>query len=206
MAIRSVLALASTLLLVTLGAPPPYAADAPTEAEKRGAQATAAMGGSGESPGGKVYTNEDLEQLATGTPVDVMFKPSAPPTAAEPTAETEVPDRADKTGSESGAQAEDSAGWLERRQAESKQRERQIAEAQDKVDAAAQRVSELEDRLRKVKNPLLARPEIPEDERGGWQGMSNPERLTQTEAGLKQAREELAAAREEMVKARAASG
>jgi len=205
MAIRSVLALAGTLLLVTLGAAPQLAAEAPTEAEKRGARATAANGGSGGSTGAKVYTNEDLQKLATGTPIDVMFKPSDAPAPAEPSAEAGAPAKADETGSEPGAKTQDPVGWLEQRQIDSQRRKQQVAEAQEQVDAAAQRIADLEDRLRKVKNPLLARPKMAEDEREGWQGMSNPERAAHTEAALQQARDELETARQELVKARSAS-
>ena len=107
--------------------------EAPTEAEKRGARATAANGGSGGSTGAKVYTNEDLQKLATGTPIDVMFKPSDAPAPAEPSAEAGAPAKADETGSEPGAKTQDPVGWLEQRQTDSQRRKQQVAEAQEQL-------------------------------------------------------------------------
>jgi hypothetical protein len=170
------------------------------------------MGGADASGASKVYTNEDLETLANGTPVDEMFKPTAVAPAAEPTDEAAsagTAREADAKTSGSGAppdpETRNSVAWLEQRQARAQERDRLLDEAREKLDAATKRVADLEERVRKVKNPLLARPEIPADEREDWQRMSNPERLAQTEQALEAARAELDTARRDLARLRAES-
>ena len=224
MATRSCLAITAIMLLVSVVTTPVRGEErAPRQessaTEKREASATAAMGGAEASGASKVYTNEDLESLANGTPVDEMFKSTAVVPTAEPGDEAawagtagEAAKRA--TGSDTSAgkagappdpETRDSVAWLEQRQARAQQRDRLLDEAREKLDAATKRVADLEERVRKVKNPLLARPEIPADEREDWQRMSNPERLAQTEQALQAAQVELDTARRDLARLRAES-
>jgi len=224
MATRSCLAITAIVLLVSVVTTPVRGEERLTwkesaATEKREASATAAMGGAEERGASKVYTNEDLENLANGTPVDEMFKSTAVAPATEPAGgaasagtageaakrTTGSGTSADKTGASPDPETRDSVAWLEQRQAREQERDRLLHDAQETLDAATKRVADLEERVRKVKNPLLARPEISADEREDWQRMSNPERLAQTEQALQAARVELDTARRDLARLRAES-
>jgi hypothetical protein len=79
-------------------------------------------------------------------------------------------------------------------------RTRAIAEAEQAVAAARERVKELENRILALRNPYMARPEIPEEEKADWDSMGTGERIKNSEEQLAQARKDLEAAE----KARAA--
>lgn len=119
----------------------------------------------------KVYTTEDLERLYAD-------KTAKPAPASQPAPKTPA------TGA-------DPLKALQQRQTEKAERKKLVAESEQKLAAAEKRVRELEKRILAVKNPLLARPSIPEEERAEWNGQTAAQRVRSSEEKLRQAREEL---------------
>ena len=78
----------------------------------------------------------------------------------------------------------------------------QRADAQRKVQAAQEKVAELEKRLASLRNPLLARSQPADDEKEAWDGADQVGRVRMTEESLAAARDELAAASAELNKLR----
>jgi hypothetical protein len=123
----------------------------------------------------RVYTNDDLGRLPPESPLpaSTAAKKTAPP-------------------AEAGVEkAPDPVQVMENEEARKDARQLQIAEAQRAVAAAEARVRDLERRALAVKNPFLARPEIPDEDRAAWDKMTAPERLKLTEDQLKAARDDL---------------
>ncbi len=78
----------------------------------------------------------------------------------------------------------------------------QRADAQRKVQAAQEKVAELEKRLASLRNPLLARSQPADDEKEAWDGADQVGRVRMTEESLAAAHDELAAAGAELNKLR----
>ncbi len=123
----------------------------------------------------RVYTNEDLERL---------FGPAPPPRK-----ETEAP--VGKPGeSVPGTEA---LKQIQEEQAREVTRERLRSEAGKRVETAQARVRRLEDRLLRLRNPFLPRPEadMTEEELEAWKGLDSAARVRLTEKELEEARREL---------------
>ena len=71
----------------------------------------------------------------------------------------------------------------------------QRSDAQQRVQAAQDKVAELEKRLARLRNPLLGRPQPTDEEKEAWEGTDQVGRLHITEENLATARAELAQAR-----------
>ena len=140
----------------------------------------------------KVYTNQDLEKMF-GEEEESAEAPAPP--AEEPEAErkpvmevTVEPEPGEKP-------AADPLALMRQEQAMAAERDRAIADAKKTVADARARVTQLEQRILALKNPYLPRPEIPDDEKAGWESMGTRERLEQSEQQLEQARADLKAAK-----------
>ena len=147
----------------------------------------------------KVYTTEDLEQKY-GAAKSKRAEPAA--TEKEDEADAEQAEDSGSTawrGTEDGEQALKS---VQDQVARERTRQQQLALAQSRVDELQLAVRRLEDRILRIKNPLLKPPQadMSAQEVAEWDGMSNPQRLEQTQGQLDQARGELQSARAEVVR------
>lgn len=157
------------------------------------AEEKAEPGGQGEQDV-KVYTNEDLERMFGE---EESAESAAPPT--EEAAGERKPVMEVKVEPEPTAKpATDPLSRMQQQQAEAEDHARAVEEAKQAVADARKRVAQLEERVLAVKNPFLARPVIPDDEKAQWDSMGARERLEDSETKLKQAREELAAAEKKL--------
>jgi hypothetical protein len=154
---------------------PAKAAEAPKKSVSPYVAASRAA--QGPAPGApRVITNDDLDKLY-----------GAPEPAAQPTDPS--------LASRSGPALKDTATWLAEERERATQQRQTRSESLQSLEAAETRVADLQKRLRALRNPLLARPEAPEDDDGSWQAQPNPERVRRTEQELVEARKELREAR-----------
>jgi hypothetical protein len=133
----------------------------------------------------EVYTNQDLQRMFGAA------RPSNPPETAPPGS---TPESSEPT---EGTRAPQSA--LEQVLGEEKLRQERQAEipaAEQAVGDARERVKEMERRVLASKNPLLARPALPEDEQtaGEWAESGAAGRVSIAEQELDAARTALAKA------------
>lgn len=142
----------------------------------------------------EVFTNEDLERLFGGAEEETV----PPPDGAAP-AEGAVPP---ETRPQEPAQPADPLQWMQDRGDQAAERQQQIAGADAAVTAAKQKVADLEKRLLALRNPFMARPDIPDDEKDEWDGQGTKERVDTTEEQLRLAREELQTAEQELARLR----
>jgi hypothetical protein len=147
-----------------------------------------------------VITNEDLERMFSDPAAPPEGALSLPP-ADTPAGEGEPAARpSDKAPSGSAPQAADPLKWMQDRQARQAEWSRQVAEAQQAVSDAEARVADLQKRLLATRNPLLARPEIPDDEKEEWAELNGPGRVELTQQQLETARAELAEAQQKLAR------
>jgi len=134
------------------------------------------------------YTNEDLER---------MFGP-APDAPAKDAAAGQGKAPAPK----GGAQTPDPLATIADEVAREEMRKKLTAEAQAEIAAKTAEVKKLEQRILRIKNPLLPRPEadMTPEEIGEWNGLSATERVAATEERLKKARAELSEAEAKLEK------
>jgi hypothetical protein len=185
---RSPAAFALALLAIvalTVSGPVCIAGDPETDEDRKASEAA----GSEAKPDaekkepepGKVYTNADLERLfgAAPAPKAEEGKSGAAETTAGAT--PKVPDALDT---------------LQDEQARGKTRQLQAAEVEKDVAAKRAEVEMLEQRILRIRNPLLPRPEVDltPGEREEWTGLTAPQRVDLTQKQLDQARKELAEA------------
>jgi predicted nucleic acid-binding Zn-ribbon protein len=104
----------------------------------------------------------------------------------------------DPTGAAEGEQDADALQWMEKRKAQQADWQRQITEAEQKVSGLQLKIADLEKRIRATRNPLLARPEVPDEEKDDWASKSAPERVKLSQEQLDQAKTELAEAQREL--------
>lgn len=149
----------------------------------------------------EVFTNEDLERLF-GRGEETT--PETGPEEGEPADGTARPEPrpVEPVQGAGTAQPADPLQWMEERKTRQAERQEQIAAAEAAIGAARERIADLEQRIRATKNPYLARPQIPDDEKSDWDGMSAPERVAAAEQQLQEAREELRKAEEELARLR----
>jgi hypothetical protein len=145
----------------------------------------------------KVYTNEDLQRLFGDEELEESeLPPEEEPAEQQPAPAVAVEQESPDTG------PSDPLSLLQQQQAQDQERSRSRAEAEQAVATAQSRVTELEQRILALRNPFMARPEIPEDEKSEWDSMGTADRLKKTEEQLSRAREELAEAQKELQKYR----
>jgi hypothetical protein len=146
-----------------------------------------------------VYTNEDLNKLfgEEGISEQTALPPEDSSEEREPVMEVKVvePEPAEKS-------AGDPLNLMQQQQAQAEERTRIVAEAELAVAEARARVQQLEQRMLALKNPFMARPKIPEEERADWDSLGARERREKSEEQLTQAREQLKAAEEELARVR----
>ncbi len=126
------------------------------------------------------FTTEDMERKYGKSP--------KPTPATQPSAEPEA--------------KPDPLAQLQASQQAERDKLVQRAEAQRQVQAAQEKVAELEKRLASLRNPLLARPQLTEEEKAAWNGADQVDRVRMTEENLAAAHDELAAARTALNKLR----
>jgi hypothetical protein len=154
----------------------------------------------------KVFTNEDLEKLeGPAGPIIMPIRPddAQPPQAAQGEGAQPGVRSAEPTQGDAEAQPTDPLQWMEQRKARQAEHQRQLAEAENAVANAKQKVTDLEYRLRATRIPFLARPQIPEDEREKWSEKTASERAEYTQTQLDAARTELAQAEQTLAQLRA---
>lgn len=151
----------------------------------------------------KVFTNEDLERMFRGEEVepDPSSAEAAPAEGAAPPERRPI----EPAAGSGAAQPTDSLQWMQDREARQAERRQQIADTEAAVAAAQQRVADLEKRLLATKNPFMARPVIPDDEKEKWDSEGTKERANATEEQLSQAREELQKLEQELAQLRSQS-
>ncbi|MDH3592779.1 MAG: hypothetical protein OER88_12915 [Planctomycetota bacterium] len=156
--------------------------------KKKSAIAQAVTRERGRKPA-RVFTNEDLEKLTGLGPEQPRIKPPSPDAPPPPKK---------KTAAEKAAEDGRAPGFAdtERRAARAADLDRRRSAAEARVLLAEQRVSALERRLLQIRNPYLARPEIPEDEKEAWDALDGAGRAALTERQLAGAKKDLAEARE----------
>lgn len=162
-----------------------------------------AQAAKGKKPAKKVYGNDDLQQLAGGTPLPELEEEEQTEGASKdktaPTAET---DPAAETAESAGQDALEE--FLDRKKKAAERREA-IAAAEQKVTEALQKVAEVERRLIAIRNPYLARPEAPEGAAEEWKEMDAAQRVERSKEDLKKAQEEVKKAEEELQRLRSSA-
>ena len=89
----------------------------------------------------------------------------------------------------------DPLSWLKAREEAKREKAAQLAEAQRRVQAAQDKVAELQKRSASLRNPFLGRPQPTDEEKAAWKDNDQAGRLRITEENLAAARSELAQAR-----------
>ena len=188
-------------LVLVLGTGAALATEEKSESKKAESEQTAKPAREG---GGKkaddvvVYTNDELERMFSEPatpPKGALSLPAASPAEddGEPAVRPANPGQKPAQG-----QPADPLKWMQDRQAREAEWSRQVAESEQEVRDAEQKVADLEYRLRATRIPFLARPEIPEEEQGEWEGLTAAERAERTQQQLDEARAELAAAQQKL--------
>lgn len=152
------------------------------------------------------FTNEDLESRYGPAPA------RSEPATGETATATSEPDKKNGGQKEDGktdAKGEtvpdhemDPLEWMNKRKADEAERKTASAEAQEEVRDAEARVKQLQDRLLRIKNPLLARPQasMNDEEKAEFDGQNNTARLAMTERQLEEAKVALEEARAEFAR------
>jgi hypothetical protein len=156
------------------------------------------------------FTNEDLESRYGPAP--------AKPEPATGDTASAAPGPDEKKGTPNDDNKDDAKGegednpvpdhemdpleWMNKRKADEAERTKALAEAQEEVMDAEARVKQLEDRILRIKNPLLARPQatMTEEESAEWQGQNSTARIAMTESQLEEAKVALEEARAELAR------
>jgi hypothetical protein len=156
------------------------------------------------------FTNEDLERRF-GPPA-ARPAPAAGDSAgaaAEPDDKNGTRKADDKGDDKDDSKDEpvpdhemDALEWMNKRKADEAERKKALAEAQEEVLDAEARVKQLQDRLLRIKNPLLARPQasMTDEEKTEWQGENGSARVAMTERQLEEAKTALEEARAELAR------
>jgi hypothetical protein len=159
----------------------PQSADETSEGSKSETKGSAAQ----EQPKKEepaTYTNEDLER---------MFGPPEPAPSKEPAVEK---DKAQAP--KGGAALPDPLATIKDDAAREEMRKKLTAEAQSEIAAKTAEIKKLEQRVLRIKNPLLPRPEadMTPEELAEWNGLDSATRVKATEERLEKARAELSEA------------
>jgi len=178
------LALLATAALVVFGpvciAGDPETDEGPKASEAAGSEAKQDAAKK-EPETGKVYTNADLERLFGAAP-------------ASKTEEGKAGDA--KTAAGGASKPPDALDAMNDARARERTRRLQAAEVEKVVATKRAEVEKLEQRILRIRNPLLPRPEVDltPEEREEWKGLTAPERVDLTRKQLDGVRAELAEA------------
>jgi hypothetical protein len=138
----------------------------------------------------KVYTNDDLKSLETSE-LDADAKA---PLTNEDIPKAQLPRRAVPTE----AARRKTQPSPQQRIARAQDLERVRSSKQAELLLAEQNVEALERRLLQVRNPLLARPVVPEEERAAWEKLDGAGRAALTQQKLEEARAKVKRLRDEL--------
>jgi len=131
----------------------------------------------------KSYSTEDLERMyGPTTPIEIV----------------ESPDSGSESDAKTPAEDKDPLKQLFEGEKQREEHEAQVAAASQKVAEAERKVAELERRSLAIRNPLLPRPEAPEEGAEEWNAADAQGRLEQNTAAIEAAKTELEKAREEL--------
>jgi hypothetical protein len=148
----------------------------------------------------KVYTNDDLEKMFGPSRVEEAPAGDIEQQAAAAAAGTEPPPPGGMQQIEPAPDAVREVLDEERREQQNSER---IAQAEAKLVAAQEAVSQLERDIQAMRNPYLPKPKAPEGtSEDEWAAMAVPARLANTEKRLEQARVNLGRAQAELEAAR----
>ena len=170
--------LSSGLLLVSAGLRASAAEPQKKKEEEEGSRQKKGQAGAG----AVVYTNADLERL---------FGPPGPAPAEEAGSKQET-----------GAERADPLKLIEEEKQQASDRQAKIAAAEKAVADAEANVRDLEKRILAVRNPLLPRPKLSEEEEEAQKGMDGAERVKRSQEQLEQARKEVDRAKAELARVR----
>jgi hypothetical protein len=166
-------------LLLLLAAGLPLAAETTDKREsEEGPKASPFVHATGGKPGkqpAKVYGNAELKKMFGPAP-DTIVLPATP--AGRPSGDS----------GEAAAPPSDALESLFAGEAKKKERAARIAEGEQEVAAARQKVTDLEKRMLAVRNPYLARPKAPEEGAEEWLAADTRKRVELTAQQLEAAR------------------
>ncbi len=168
---------------------------APILAEVTSPYTRVATGKAPQKDAGKVYTNADLEKLVDSIAEEHGEQPPAD-VAGAAAEESEKPNSKSDT---------DPLTWLQQRQSAQREHRKAVSEAQAAVNAARERLVNLERQLLAARNPFSARPQLSEEEKATRQegGETAAERHERTKELVENARTEIRAAEAELARLRA---
>ncbi len=168
---------------------------APILAETTSPYTRVATGRAPQKDAGKVYTNADLEKLVDSVGEEDREPPPAG-TAGAPAEGSKKPDPKSDT---------DPLTWLQQRQSAQREHRKAVSEAQAAVNAARERLVNLERQLLAARNPFSARPQLSEEEKATRRegGETAAERHERTKELVENARTEIRAAEAELARLRA---
>ena len=138
------------------------------------------------------FTTEDLERKY-GKSEKAKLKPVDEPQANAPKGQPGAEHSANEAAPQDADR--DPLSWLKAREEAKREKAAQLAEAQRRVQAAQDKVAELQKRSASLRNPFLGRPQPTDEEKAAWKGNDQAGRLRITEENLAAARSELAQAR-----------
>ncbi len=156
-----------------------------TQAKDAKKKAAPAAQKPGQAP---LYTNDDLERMfgSSTAPQDEADEPAG----GEVTEKTEPPKK--EQPKKPAAAPSDPLKAMEDAEARQADLKLRMTDAERAVAEASARVRELEKRLLAIRNPFLARPQLPPEEAEAWKNLDSEERLKRTEKQLEEARARLA--------------
>ncbi len=140
----------------------------------------------------KVYTNADLEKLVDSVAEEDREQPPAG-TAGAPAEGSKKPDPKSDT---------DPLTWLQQRQSAQREHRKAVSEAQAAVNAARERLVNLERQLLAARNPFSTRPQLSDEEKATRRegGETAAERHERTKELVENARTEIRAAEAELAR------
>ncbi len=199
----AVLAFALVAVLVGAMAPPARADDPPAKKDEP-AKENRKDDNKSDTAESMSFTNDDLEQMF-GPPSRSAVAPPVTkedPESGEGDAKT-TEDGEGKTADKEDGKPEkptDPLELMEYEKVRSAERQQTRADTEAEIQRLETRVKDLEDRILRIRNPLLKRPraDMSPDELEGWNEKSNTDRLATTEAQLADIRGELAETRSKL--------
>jgi len=177
----------SSLVLTALFLTGFAVADDPAPKEETGEKGKTASEAKDDEDEVLTFSTEDLER---------KYGPSSKPPekkAVEPAGKD-----ANAKGKQAGAKTLSPLEQMQANQQASKDRAAQRKDAATKVEKARARVKELEQRVSRLRNPLLGRAEAEDGEEAAWSKADQAGRVKIAEDALQSARTELQAAIKEM--------
>ena len=156
-----------------------------------------AAGDRSKAPEPKPKDDKEKEEVLTFTTEDMerrYGKSEKPKPKSKPVAEPQANAQKSEPKGKHPANP-DPLSWLQARQEAKQEKAAQRAEAQRRVQAAQDKVAELQKRVASLRNPFLGRSQPTDEEKEAWKGIDQAGRLRLTEENLAAARGELEQAR-----------